>query len=383
MILLALPALAAAIYYLLALVAAMRWDHQAATGAPPSGGDCVPISILKPVHGRDPRFYEAIRSHATQEYPEYEILFGVSDPRDPAIADIRQLMQEFPGRSIRLIVTDPRTANRKVGVLEELAAAARYPWLVVNDSDIVVAPDYLSDVARPLEDPRVGVVTCLYRARAESRPAQWEAIGLATEFMPSVLVARLIGVSEFVLGSTMVFRAAHLRKIGGFAKLGEFLADDYQLGKRITDLGYHVAFARTVVETNLGAESWREAWRHQVRWARTIRVSRTGGYYGYVVTQATFWALVAMAAGAWRLGLATLFIRLASGLHVGVKTLGDRALLRQFWLIPLRDLWGFAIWLAGGFGESVEWRGETLTLTPDGRIQREANPQAAAARAQL
>jgi ceramide glucosyltransferase len=369
-ILLALPAVAAAIYYLLALIAAMRWDRQVA--APPRivSRSLEPISILKPVRGRDPSFYEAIRSHALQEYPEFEILFGVSDPQDPALEDIERLAAEFPQRSIRVIVVKPCTPNRKVGVLKELAAAARYPWLVVNDSDIIVDPGYLKEVARPLEDPQVGVVTCLYRARAESFPARWEAVGVATEFIPSVLVARLIGVSEFVLGSTMVFRAAHLAKIGGFAALGEFLADDYQLGKHITDLGYHVAFARTVVETNLGAARWRDVWLHQLRWARTIRVSRASGYYGYVTTQATVWALVAIASGSWWIGLGTLAMRLASGLHVGVRTLGDRSLLRDAWMIPLRDLWGCAIWLAGVFGDTVEWRGLKLKLTPDGRILR-------------
>jgi ceramide glucosyltransferase len=191
---------------------------------------------------------------------------------------------------------------------------------------------------------------------------------VATEFIPSVLVARLLGVSEFVLGSTMMFRAADLRRIGGFSRLGDYLADDYQLGKHITDLGYQVTFARAVVETNFGAESWRDAWRHQVRWARTIRVSRASGYYGYVLTQATIWALLATAAGAWPMGLATLLIRIASGLHVGVKTLGDRNLLRQAWLIPLRDLWGFAVWAAGAFGDTVEWRGQKLRLGGDGRI---------------
>ena len=149
--------------------------------------------------------------------------------------------------------------------------------LLVNDSDIVVEPGYLRAVAAPLADPAVGLVTCLYRARAESWPSRWEALGIATEFAPSVLVARLLGVAEFALGSTMAFRAEDLREIGGFAAIADYLADDYQLGRHISALGYRIEFAPVVVETDLGAESWADAWRHQLRWSRTIRVSRPVG----------------------------------------------------------------------------------------------------------
>jgi ceramide glucosyltransferase len=363
---LALPALAGAAYYLLALIAAWKWRP-----LPDGRGSVSPaISILKPIRGRDPDFYDAIRSHATQDYPEFEILFGMSDPGDPALKDIERLQIEFPNVPISVIPVSTSAPNTKAGVLAELAKRARHPLLLVNDSDIRVEPGYLRASVAPLADHGVGLVTCLYRASAASVAARAEALGIATEFAPSVLVARLLGVAEFALGSTMVFRAADLRAIGGFESLADYLADDYQLGRRINELGKRIEFAPVVVETALGSGSWLEVWRHQVRWSRTVRVSRTSGYYGYVVTHATLWGLVAIAAGFWQAGLAALVVRMLAGVVVGRGILGDRSVGANWWLIPFRDLCGFAVWLAGLFGNEVLWRGKRLRLSPDGRIRR-------------
>jgi ceramide glucosyltransferase len=372
---LAIPAVAAAAYYLLAIVAAARWGRSAACPVSPSQRPA-PLSILKPVHGRDPRFYEAIFSHAAQDYPEFEILFGVSDPRDPALEDIARLKREFPGRRIEVVVAETGAPNAKVGVLAELAKRARFPLLLVNDSDIVAPPGYLLAVTTPLADPKVGLVTCLYRGAADSWAARCEALGISTEFAPSVLVARLLGQAEFALGSTMVFRTETLRQMGGFETIADYLADDYQLGRHISELGYRIEFAPVVVETDLGGESWAQTWRHQLRWARTIRVSRPAGYFGYVVTHATFWALVALAAGQWWAAAAALGLRMVAGVVVGAGVLHDRRIAKDFWLMPARDLFGFAVWLAGLFGHTVQWRDRELRLHPDGRIHaQERKPE--------
>jgi len=363
---LALPALAATAYWLLVVVAALRWRSESPPR--PLAPSPAPVSILKPVRGRDPHFYEAIRSHALQDYPEYEILFGTSDPDDPASADIRRLIAEFPNRNIRLITTSTRMPNHKVGVLADLAAQARHPLLLVNDSDIRVPPDYLRQITATLDHPQTGLVTCLYRAQSDKWPGRWEALGVATEFIPSVLVARLIGSAEFALGSTLLLRAADLQRIGGFAAIGDYLADDYRLGLEITRLGLHVTFASPIVETQLSGETWGDVWRHQLRWTRTIRASRAGGYFGYIVTHATFWAIVAILAGAWPAGAAALAIRLLAGVLVGTRILRDPAVARRAWLIPFRDLWGFAIWCCGAFGSTVEWRGQHLRIAKDGKI---------------
>jgi ceramide glucosyltransferase len=175
-------------------------------------------------------------------------------------------------------------------------------------------------------------------------------------------------VREFGLGSTLAFRAALLRDIGGFAALADYLADDYQLTKRISALGYRVHLSKTIVETTLSGSSWTEVWRHQVRWHRTIRVSKNRAYYGIVITQATLWALIAASAGWWQVALATLGARLAAGLLAGVGVLHCPLAGRLFWLMPARDLFGVAVWIAGLGGRTVEWRGRRLSLSPDGRI---------------
>jgi len=364
--LLALPALSATAYFLLALAAGVRrWrrrQSEARDGFQPA------ISILKPVRGRDPRFLEAIRSYARQDYPAWELLFGVPDPDDPALADIRQLQREFPQRTIEIIASRTVAPNGKVGVLIDLARAARHPLLLISDSDIAAPPGYLREVAGPLADPSVGLVTCLYRASAETTPARWEALGVSTEFAPSVLVAELSGLSGFALGSTMVVRAADLKRLGGFERLRDYLADDFHLGRLVNELGLRVHLSQTVVETHLGGSTWGEVWNHAVRWSRTIRMTRRAGYYGYAITQGTCWAVLAGLAGYPALAAACLGTRLAAGLFIGGLVLDDRAVWRQAWAIPLRDLWGAAVWLAGLFGDTVRWRGLAIRLTADGRI---------------
>ena len=368
MTLLALPALAAGAYYLLALIAATRWETEE-TADPELPAYNPPVSILKPVHGRDPGFYACIRSHAAQHYPEFEILFGISDRNDPAIEDIARLQAEFPNLPISITLVSSTAPNVKAGVLAELARLARHPVLVVNDGDIFVPPGYLQTVVAPLADYGIGLVTCLYRAHAVSWATRLEALGIATDFAPSVMVARLLGQAEFALGSTMAFRAETLGAIGGFEKIFDYLADDYQLGRHVHQLGLHIVFAATVVETNLGAGSWREVWRHQLRWARTIRVSRKAGYIGSIVTHATLWSVVALLAGAWWAAIPALALRTAAGIRVATGVLEDRTVVRRASLIPIRDLLGSAVWLAGLFGRTVEWRGLTLRLRSDGRIQ--------------
>ncbi len=325
-----------------------------------------PVSVLKPVRGLDAHFYEAIRSHAIQKYPRFELIFGTADANDPARAEIERLRAEFPSVPIRVIDTANDAPNGKVGSLEILARHARHEILLVNDGDILVASDYLERVIGALHDGQVGLVTCLYRARASSIASKAEALGIATEFAPSVLVARLLSASGFALGATMAFRASDLHAIGGFAAIREYLADDYQLGARIAGLGKRVVLSDSVVETSLGAGSWRDVWKHQVRWSRTIRISRPAGYAGYIVTQSTFWCVVAAAFGYWQIALIGLMVRLiaaaAAMLAIGYRKFSGIA------MVPLRDLFGLAVWVAGIGGREVEWRGLRYKLLSGGRI---------------
>ncbi len=314
MILLLIPAL----YQLFAIVACL-WRRR-----PESRVGGQKVSILKPVRGAGGDLREALRSHSELDA---ELLCGVSSLDDPAVAIIR----EFP--KARLIVCSTVTANAKVGVLVDLVKAASYDTLIVNDSDIRVEPDYLR-VTTPLADPKIGLVTCLYRALGDTFAARFEALGVATDFAPSTLVARMVGVDEFAMGSTLAFRRADLERIGGFASIADYLADDYQLGHRIHELGLKCVLSDVIVETHLGG-SWKDVWNHQIRWARTIRVSKFWGYLGLPVTYATLWAVVC---GSWRIGLTLLVIRMAMALVAGWFRMRDKNVLKLFFLVPFRDL---------------------------------------------
>ncbi len=354
MIVLTITAIAAAYQILAILACVFRGRVKAAKAVGP-------VSVLKPVRGLDPGFREAIRSHTVLQ-GDYEFLCGVSQPNDPGLPVLREFYR------VRVVDSDTHAANGKVGVLIDLAAEAKYPILVVNDADIRVEPDYLARVTAPLADPRVGLVTCLYRPVGNTFAARFEGLGIATDFAPSALVARLLGVDEFAMGSTLAFRRADLDRIGGFVAVADYLADDYQLGHRIHALGLKCVLSDVVVETHLGG-GWRQVWAHQVRWARTIRVSRFGGYLGLPITNATLWAVVCAVFGRYDLAVALLGLRLAMAFAAGWRVLRSRDVLFLWWLAPARDLFGFAVWVAGLFGNSVRWRGQRLVLDREGRIQ--------------
>lgn len=321
-----------------------------------------PVSILKPIRGLDPSFREAIRSHTVLK-GEYEVLCGVGDLQDPAVDVLREFY------TVHVIASDTQAPNGKAGVLIDLAAAARYPLLVVNDSDIRVEPDYLARVTGPLDDPRVGMVTCLYRPIGDTFAARFEGLGVSTDFAPSALVARFVGVDEFAMGSTLAFRKDDLDRIGGFTAIADYIADDYQLGRRIHALGLKCVLSDVIVETHMGG-GWLDVWRHQVRWARTIRVSKFGGYLGLPLTNATLWAVVIGAMGRADLAWMLMGVRLLMALESGWMVMRSRDVLRLWWLVPVRDLFGFLVWLAALFGNTVVWRGRKMRLDAEGRIQQ-------------
>ena len=298
------------------------------------------VSVLKPVDRLTGRVRCALRSNEEQDYPHFELLTAGSS-------------------AIGL-------PNPKMGKIVELAARATGEVLVISDADIAVPRDYLRRILSELDEPGVGLVTCLYRASGDSRAAQFEALGVATEFAPGALVAPMMGAGEFGLGSTLAFRRALLDRLD-LADVGRYLADDYQIGRRIAKLGLRVRMSAVVVETHLGGGGWRDVWRHQVRWARTIRLSR-GAYAGLPVANASVWAIVALLSGLTTWSATLLVLRLAAGLAAGVLILRCPITARWWWLMPVRDLWGFAVWLAGMAGREVYWSGRLLRLDGKGRI---------------
>jgi len=369
--------LSSAIYYFISLwTAAAFSQRRQRQSSPLQSASPPPISILKPLKGMDPEIYDSFRSHCLQEYPEYEIIFGVSDPQDPAIASVDWLRRDFPKCNIRLVVcTEILGANVKVSNLEQMVRAAHYEHLVVNDSDILVDSDYLRNVIAPLGDPHVGMVTCLYRGiAAPTLGSKLEALGI-TDFCSSVLVAEQLERGlHFGLGSTLAFRRAELNRIGGFKSMVDFLADDYELGRRIAGLGRKILLSETVVETHLPAYDVGHFLSHQLRWARGVRDARRSGYIGLVSTFGIAWALLAvLAAGAspwsWLVLAAMLLLRTVLGFVVCRSVLQDEEGVERLWLLPLRDLIAVAVWIASFTGHTVTWRGDRFQLK-NGRLIR-------------
>jgi ceramide glucosyltransferase len=250
-----------------------------------------------------------------------------------------------------------------------MLGAARYDYLIVNDSDIRVEPDYLRRVTAPLADLQVGMVTCLYRGVATATlGSRLEALGIGTDFCAGVLVARqLEGGIRFGLGSTLAFRRAELEKIGGFISFVDYLADDYELGKRIANLGLKIKLSQVVVETFLPSYSLRDFFAHQLRWARGIRDARSGGYLGLIFTFGLMWAMLAVVVSggvlwAWSALAITLLLRFAVVFVLGRSVLHDPQVVRDAWLIPLRDLIAVGVWIASLGGQTVTWRGERFRL---------------------
>ncbi len=352
------------------------WSARRFRGTAMAQGFAPPVTILKPLRGIDAAMYESFRSQCLQDYPDYELIFGVSDRDDPAAALVEHLMREFPERPIRLVVCPKAPgANGKVNSLAQMLPLARYEYLIVSDSDIRVPPNYLRRVLAPLADPQVGVVTCLYRSLAASTlGARLEALGISTDFAPGVLAARQLEGLSFGLGATLALPRRALDSIGGFEVLADYLGDDYELGHRIAEAGFQVRLSDVVVEHHLPAYSLREFWQHQLRWMRTIRDSRPWGYAGLAFTFALPWAIatVALAHGAawsWALLAAALAVRFTVSLRIGARLMHDPQVGTLLWLIPVRDIVAAFVWIGGFAGHTIVWRGERFILDK-GKLRR-------------
>jgi len=341
------------------------------------------VSILKPLKGVDSRMYAGFVSHCKQTYAgEWEILFGVSSLDDAAVATVARLRVEHPLIPIRIVECPQRLGpNGKVSTLAQLVPHAAHEYLVVNDSDILVSMHYLDAVINPFTDEDtgavpVGLVTVPYIGTAEKTLwSRLEALGISTDFMPGVLTARkLEGGIRFGLGSTLATTKTALAAIGGFESLVDQLADDYEMGSRIAAAGYRVELANEVVATTVPAYTLRGFCEHQLRWARGTRDSRRLGYIGLGVTYVLPWALacvIASGGALWSFSLLSvaLLVRVAVALSVGVGVLKDGQVLRDLWLLPLRDCFAMFFWAWSYASDVVVWRGEKFRLKR-GRLTR-------------
>jgi ceramide glucosyltransferase len=376
----ALLSLAGIAYLLLALWGARSFVHFWRQKKPASGF-APDVTLLKPVKGVDPRMYEGLVSHCQQQYAgAFEIVFGVSRLDDPAVGEIERLQKEFPECAIRLVECRERLGTSgKVSNLVQMLREARYEHVIINDSDIRVSPQYLTRVMECFADPHVGMVTAPYIGRtAEKRPAMtvWsrlEALGISTDFLPGVLAARYLeGGIHFGLGSTLAMSRVALAKAGGLEPLVDYLADDYEMGERIVSAGYRVELCGEVVETTVPAYKFSGFRDHQLRWARSTRDSRKLGYLGLGITYALPWAMMTCVASGfalWSFSLLSIVAvaRVSLALSVGVGLLRDGQVLRDLWLLPLRDFFGLGFWAWSFAGNTVMWRGEQFRLH-NGRI---------------
>jgi ceramide glucosyltransferase len=358
-------------YYLAGIYSAWRFfrvAHHAAAQQPAMTG-APPISILKPLRGLDPGAYENFASFCRQDYPEFEILFAVNDPDDPSVPVVQKLIEDFPGRSIRLMVVGERLGpNTKVSNLCRLAREARHNLLVITDSDVRVEPGYLQSVAAMFRTPGVGGVTALYRGRDNFEfVAALDCVGSSAAFCGAALVACELEGLKFMMGSTMATTKTILAEIGGFEGMVDLHSDDYELGRRIAARGYRIDLLPEPVWMAFPSETLGAYLRHELRWSIGLRNIRPGGHFGMLFTHGLPWAVAAaVVAPSAAIGAAYLagylILRFAMAWAVGVWGLRDPVLRRRFWLLPLRDLLSFFVWLASFAMNRIEWRGSSFTL---------------------
>jgi ceramide glucosyltransferase len=354
-------------YYVAATIAALRFFRRERARKLPNYSP--PVSLLKPVYGTDFGSYENFSSFCRLDYPDYEILFAVNNDSDAAVPLIKRVAAEFPQRRIRLISGAAQAgANRKVNNLMAMAREARHQILVLTDGDVRVGRDYLREVVAPFADAKIGAVTSFYRAIAEKNlGAELEAVGAASDFFAGVLMAEWMEGMNFALGASVATTKQWVAKIGGFEAIADMHSDDYELGYRIAKAGGTVLLSREAVWTMYPAQSVRGFWDHQVRWARTIRLSRPWSFAGLIFTHGLPWALLAalVAPENW-IGaaylLAYVVLRFVMAWTVGVWGVRDDVLRRKIWLVPLRDAIYFAVWVASFASKRIVWRGREFTM---------------------
>lgn len=368
--LLVLPALGYQLYSLFAVIAFF------ARKQPPTGSQ-LPITIIKPLKGADAGLYENLASFCCQRYPQFQLVLAVASPEDPAVGVVRRLQNRFLSVDITLVIDDTGYGtNQKVANLVNACSATRYGIIAISDSDVRVETDYLSRLAACFADPGVGLVTNLYRCSAADTPAAaLEALGFSVEMVPNVIVAERLEGMTFALGASMACRRSALDAIGGFEVLADYLADDYQLGNRIAQAGWRVVLSPHFVECVPGRESLRAVFARQLRWCRTMRVSRPGGYFASVVKEPLPAVLAAFAVCGFSSPAVTAvgalyLVRLVAALLFSRIYVNDRLLPLYLWLLPLRDTASFVTWLLAFCGNRVSWRGDSFRILAGGKMEQ-------------
>jgi ceramide glucosyltransferase len=360
--------------YALAIVWAAR---RFARRTPPQPAGTPAISVLKPLHGDERGLAENLRSFVDQDYPSHQTVLGVRSLSDGAVPVTHQVIASRPGQDITLVV-DPKASgsNLKVANLENMLPAARYDVLVIADSDMRVGASYLAALSGQLQDPTIGLVTCAYKG--DSTGGLWSDLGamhINFGFLPGVLLGEAIGWGGGCFGATLALRREVLDRIGGFARLRNELADDHRMGSAVRELRLRAVLSPYVVENRISEPSFVSLWRHELRWARTTRVVAPGGFAGSVVTHTMVIALLAAFAAQLQ-PVAAAFLAVSCLLRWGSALAVARILglpLRRFWLLPMRDVLSFAVFVVSFCGRNVLWRGQLFKVDEGGRMTAEGD----------
>lgn len=333
------------------------------------------VSILKPLKGAEPNLYDNLARFCRQRYPTFQLVCGVAESDDPAVAVVRRLQREFPEVDLALVVdAELHGSSHKVSNLINMMRVVRHPVLAISDSDIMVPEDYLRRVVAPLRDESIGIVTCLYRAVARGGLATvFDALFVNTDFCHQVLLARQLEPARYAFGASIVMRRSTLEAAGGFERLANLLADDYFLGRFVTELGRRNWLSECVVDTVIDLGSFRKLVLHQLRWGRTFRTCRPFSYFMTIVTHGTLWACVGLLVGglSWASlapSLGVLALRLVTSGIISWRLLGTRLPLRDLLLILPKDLFMSAIWLASFLGSTVWWSGRRFRVLRNGEM---------------
>ncbi|MGA2280926.1 MAG: bacteriohopanetetrol glucosamine biosynthesis glycosyltransferase HpnI [Verrucomicrobiota bacterium] len=357
-------------------VAARRFPlHQRVTDLSFAPG----ITLLKPLKGCDATTAESLQSWCNQNYAgQIQVLFGVADAGDPVCKIVRELIEKNPGRDAQLVIcAESPGANGKVSTLIQLERLAQHPLILVSDADVRVPPDFLANIVAPLRDPQTGLVNCFYRlANPATTAMRCEAVAINADFWSQVLQSTNLKPLDFALGAAMLTRRKLLEEIGGFTALVNCLADDYQLGHRLAQRGHRLALCPVVVECWDAPMNWREVWKHQLRWARTIRVCQPVPYFFSILSNATLWPLLwLMASLVWSktlcaplIAVVCLLIRIVLAQNLQRRFMPSRDNIAPPWLVPVKDLQQAAIWAGAFLGNTVEWRGQKMRLRRDGAL---------------
>ena len=337
------------------------------------------VAVLKPLKGIDETTAASLDSWFNQNYTGLtQILFGVADASDPVCKIVRELIEKNPGRDAQLVVCgESMGTNGKISTLIQLERLAKHELILISDADVRVPPDFLVNAVTPLRDDKTALVNFFYRlANPATLAMRWEAVAINADFWSQVLQAASLKPLDFALGAAMLVRRQALAGIGGFNSLANCLADDYHLGHRIAEKGHRLALSPVVVECWDAPMNWREVWRHQLRWARTIRGCRPLPYFLSILSNATLWPLLWLVVslisratpGPALAAIACLLIRICLAQNLQRRFTPERHLVSPSWLVPVKDLLQVALWLGAFMGNTVEWRGQRMKLHRDGTL---------------